>query len=863
MIKSFYDRAFNKHTIIISVLVSSIVLFYPSFKLLYDKFIVSALLSNIRSTWYRDLFFLLLLVFTIVYSLRSFRSYRPSLVLSITSVVSCIIYTYYRLFTHDYGYYSFTFTRELYYSDAVFLLLVNPFILLFSTNKVVPTNSNAAFINDEPIGKNKVDLLGYEKYAREIAAKIHITTVEKSFAIGINGKWGYGKTSFIDLIKREIKDKNIVEIHFNPWNSGNSSAIIQDFFETFKASLSKYHASASNLLSSYSNKLVALSNSTVTQSIQASISAITGLESLDNMHGNIDSVLKQINKKFIVYIDDVDRLDKTEILEVIRLIRNTANFHNTFFIVAYDREYIISAIRELNDYSAERYLEKIFHIEINLPYFDTDILRKILYEKLCNTFPVEFHETFKEELIGTSSAPPTYLSEWIFSMRDVTRLYNSMLLNLTRLIGEVDFGDFLRVELLRINHPSVYEVLFRQTDKFLKVIGGEFERNRYTLKQRGAGDMRNELSGTGEYELKNYLQNNSNKLSLNISESEKIISLVEQIINDKRFKYFNKSILSIIYPSNFLRYFAYNLLEENLSEVQFSSQRLKSPEEFEEAIKHWVDGGLEIEVITRLKEIKEFDNLSDYKKIISAIFFLANLTSKFQRFHHGNIVGYDDRDLINKLTNHENRLVKRFFDHESEVNDLKEFLLGLFNKAKTPYTFEGDLIKQINSQFNPEPANNEFILDRTEYKNIVLKYFQQYLESEERFTGNLWYIFHYCEYKKFIPDGNSSSWTTYKDHFEEAKEMFKKFIFSKDLNGFIETIIGEEMDGGKYGVSGAILYIFKDWASFKELIFQQSEEKWSYLPEFKAFYLMFELNEPKLYIPYTFKSIPISKRKKQ
>jgi len=50
------------------------------------------------------------------------------------------------------------------------------------------------------------------------------------------------------------------------------------------------------------------------------------------MFKEINDSLKKINKKIVIFIDDLDRLDKEEVVEVIRLIRNTANFHNTFFV---------------------------------------------------------------------------------------------------------------------------------------------------------------------------------------------------------------------------------------------------------------------------------------------------------------------------------------------------------------------------------------------------------------------------------------------------------------------------------------------------------------------------------------------------
>jgi len=72
-------------------------------------------------------------------------------------------------------------------------------------------------IEDE---KLKTDNKGYEQYAKNIANKIKATHHDEAFAIGINGKWGSGKTSISNLIERHLKsEKDVVIIKFKPWNS--------------------------------------------------------------------------------------------------------------------------------------------------------------------------------------------------------------------------------------------------------------------------------------------------------------------------------------------------------------------------------------------------------------------------------------------------------------------------------------------------------------------------------------------------------------------------------------------------------------------------------------------------------------------
>ena len=58
-----------------------------------------------------------------------------------------------------------------------------------------------------------LDNLGRNKFAYQIANEIRNMRPYRAFAIGINGPWGSGKTSLIDLIITRIKDENYNAIY--------------------------------------------------------------------------------------------------------------------------------------------------------------------------------------------------------------------------------------------------------------------------------------------------------------------------------------------------------------------------------------------------------------------------------------------------------------------------------------------------------------------------------------------------------------------------------------------------------------------------------------------------------------------------
>ena len=91
---------------------------------------------------------------------------------------------------------------------------------------------------DNPISTKEKDLLHRYPLASRIATIINRFNGDESLVIGIEGEWGSGKTSFINLILNDLKSTNSLIIKFNPWNFSDQNELIKDFFnsiiDTFK-----------------------------------------------------------------------------------------------------------------------------------------------------------------------------------------------------------------------------------------------------------------------------------------------------------------------------------------------------------------------------------------------------------------------------------------------------------------------------------------------------------------------------------------------------------------------------------------------------------------------------------------------------
>src|SRR5579871_2038803 len=95
---------------------------------------------------------------------------------------------------------------------------------------------------DSPIVEKKDDKLGRTPFAKALAKAVMDFDGEDSFVVGINGKWGTGKSSVLNLIVEEFKlnstDKQPIDIlRFNPWNFSDQNQLVLQFMRQFTAHL--------------------------------------------------------------------------------------------------------------------------------------------------------------------------------------------------------------------------------------------------------------------------------------------------------------------------------------------------------------------------------------------------------------------------------------------------------------------------------------------------------------------------------------------------------------------------------------------------------------------------------------------------
>lgn len=837
---------------------SLLVLFHISLEKLLDVTIVPWLLSNVDSTWYNDVIVGSAMILFVCTTYLKKDSYFPDKVLFPYLFAVNIFYLIYRIVTDHWIFTPFHYLSFLCYADILVLTTVLYGLLLLKKQKPKLSKERGyGFLDDKPIGEKGKDKLGYTSYASVIAQKMVESDLDVAFAIGVNGKWGYGKSSFMDLLKRftapAVRSGEVIEMNFDPWNSYSSKAIIRDFFDNVEEALRPHHVNLAKLLKKYADKLVELNDNSIASTVQASVTIFSSGSSLNSLFNSINTALKEINCKLIIYVDDLDRLDKEEIVEVIRLVRNTANFHNTIFVVGYDRGYLTRALKDHNPYNHEHFLEKIFQLEINLPYFRQSVLRQQLTYHLKSAFPEKYHTDIESCILGSSSAAPVPLNDWLDSMRDVTRIANSVVVNLTQLLGEVDINDFICIEVLRCKYPLVYEILHRKRYLFLgKDSTGSFvssDQYRYELLKVKEGDDKGKIAFTV------YLEAHAEELGIPKDKAKAITDFVEQLFSETfRYVRFQKSQLSISLPANFDRYFSYQLFENNLSENDFIASLALNEEDFNTQLKNWIEKGLEYQVQERLKHLQHFTNREQYEKIIRGIFYMAGLPTGNQ--HYPMVTGYDGHDLIHKLSDYNHVLSEGIYKNEGGKQAFHDFVYNIFQSAKSPYHFEADFIRLVFKEFDL----SAFALSKEELRSFSLGYLENYCKETKTFNIVAIWLLWNTEEINYVSTG-LNAYQGHKEIPQEARDVFITYA-KKFIDDFLLwTVSKKPFEKERYAIGYETLLIFLNWERFEEMLYHEDIEGVSkYAEEYQRFYEVFKTTGYKEFVHFDFTIIPVKEK---
>lgn len=386
------------------------------------------------------------------------------------------------------------------YLDIIFVIYFTSIAITIKKHYICikdihKNTNNSSLLYGNPVEEKEEDLLDYDYIAEQISKQISKINSNKSFAIGITKKWGYGKTSFLNYLRDHLKEehktekiRNAIIIDFCPWFCKTEVDIISLFFNTLSEELKPYHSALNNQIIKYAKLITSIR-------VKGVLINLNQESTIKQIYDKIDKNITSLNTKIYIIIDDIDRLQSNEIIECLKIIRNTANFQNIVFIVAYDPTYVdIALIKGLRN-NTKGYLDKIIQLPFELPeiegyklhnYMSNKIEKHLReyysFEKLSNDEELSkilstiMNPSYKERppiemtienIHNYRQTVSLYITNYVNNIRDCNKILNQFFTYHYLLKEEVELDDLLLVCIFKTIYPIEAKIIYNKLGEYI------------------------------------------------------------------------------------------------------------------------------------------------------------------------------------------------------------------------------------------------------------------------------------------------------------------------------------------------------------------------------------------------------------
>jgi energy-coupling factor transporter ATP-binding protein EcfA2 len=319
------------------------------------------------------------------------------------------------------------------------------------------THTNRFISSDLP---NDDPAFGYQQFAKHICDGLLAVSKPEGLVVAIYGPWGSGKTTLLNLVARNLdqipSELKPLIIRFDPWMFSGTNDLLLHFFDQLVASLNKWSLVGKKITKPLADlcELIAVSPDPVVGFSAKVIKGARelGKKNLTEVRAKLIDELRNQTNRIIIIIDDLDRLSPKEIEQLFGLVKSVANFPNVIYLLAFDRKLVEESLPKVAADSPS-YLEKIVQAAYDLPVPDPAMLVRHLLLNIRESWNFKNLQLFDDDYFWSVVK---CIEKFLRTPRDVVRLMTSMELNFPSVKGEVNFADFMALEVLRLFSYDLY-----------------------------------------------------------------------------------------------------------------------------------------------------------------------------------------------------------------------------------------------------------------------------------------------------------------------------------------------------------------------------------------------------------------------
>ena len=311
---------------------------------------------------------------------------------------------------------------------------------------------------DEALSDISEDSFGISKYINGLGQ--FITECSTPITISIQGDWGSGKTSMMQLLKNLISNK-VFTIWFNTWQFSQfqmNENLAISMISSLVSELSEDKLKVQDMIGNIGKKLAVMAADKVGGRVAATLvqeglysineDVANAIKNLKNKFQNAidDKLLRENKDRVVVFIDDLDRLQPEKAVELLEVMKIFMDCKNCVYVLAVDYEVVTQGIKQkfgeaIGTQKGKSFFDKMIQLPFKMPVSQYTINKFVgeMLEKINVNADEEIIEKYVNLIESSIGCNP----------RSMKRLFNTFLL-LDIIVKEVivDMEPMIRQKLL-------------------------------------------------------------------------------------------------------------------------------------------------------------------------------------------------------------------------------------------------------------------------------------------------------------------------------------------------------------------------------------------------------------------------------
>lgn len=313
------------------------------------------------------------------------------------------------------------------------------------------------------------DLLNHNYIVQGLYQAIIHCYTDESFAFGLEGPWGSGKTTIINKVKKHlrnnIENKIIVIDDFDPWLFGNQESLLLSLYDII---LSKMNIKVGRYKS---QKYIRNLTSTIASTNDAGkiISSVLFNNKSDDINivdirNNLIRTLKASEYRYVIFIDNLDRADPDNVLFILKLIATYFDLPNIIYVLSYDKDRVCSILEGHKIDS--NYLDKIIQTVYSVPMFIQSQRERIVGSCVKNLL---LRKGVYEQEVSEYDAIIKYIIKKVDSIRSFKRYINSVYNIVFANDIFLSKRDLLAIETINYFDNELYNYIYFHREFFISL----------------------------------------------------------------------------------------------------------------------------------------------------------------------------------------------------------------------------------------------------------------------------------------------------------------------------------------------------------------------------------------------------------